>query len=340
MILGRKMIYLWRKLKFRIFTFYVLCTASICNQRFLNEFLSFKPILEHYKIIKFYELEDIFIYRKYLVVQFSDDWPSFPVLLYFVFSGAWFCEKFKVNLEFTSDSDAKGVETFFENYIDVKQYRKKHPSAHIKTRQNLKGVFGEISSALIGQYLVPPKSGHRTLLKLSIKPNLEKYADEYINLNTNEDWVAVHFRGTDVITEKHLRFRYVITLESYIVYLKEVLDNHCRIFACSDQAQFIDEMNVAFPGRVFARGIQRSINYETLHLGESNLQQKRDAFMDLLVLARAKLIYTTGSGFVDIVRFFNPKTKIVSLDGRKRSGNNYMPIPKKDLYDSLSRKKK
>jgi len=134
----------------------------------------------------------------------------------------------------------------------------------------------------------------------------------------------------------------VITLESYIVYLKEVLDNHCRIFACSDQAQFIDEMNVAFPGRVFARDIQRSFDNRALHRDSEYLgvEQKKDAFMDILVLARAKLIYTTGSGFVDVVRLFNPKTKIVSLDGRKRAGNNYMPIPKKDLYDSLSRKKK
>ena len=159
----------------------------------------------------------------------------------------------------------------------------------------------------------------------------------------NEDWVAVHFRGTDVIALKDkLPFRYTITLESYIVYLKEVLDNHCRIFACSDQAQFIDEMQIAFPDRVFARDIERSTNHKRLHgIGSKRiLHQKKDAFMDLLVLKRAKLIYTTGSGFVDVVRFFNPKTKIISLDGRKRSGNNYMSIPKKDLYDSLSLKRK
>ena len=74
--------------------------------------------------------------------------------------------------------------------------------------------------------------------------------------------------------------------------------------------------------------------------GKKSPHQRKDAFMDLLVLARAKLIHTTGSGFVDVIRFFNPKTKIISLDGRKRSGNNYLPIPKRDLYDSLSLKRK
>ncbi len=330
-------------MKFKIFIFYAICISYICRQGFTKQPLYFSRILDYYQYTRRSKFQDVFIYKKCLVVKPLRGCRSISNLLHYWIANAWFCEKFKVNLEFTRDSDSKGTETFFENYIDLKQYRKNHPKSHI-TRTNGSGaVFQRHIGVYIGEYLVPPEVGHQTLSKLSVRSDLEKHIDEYIALNTNEDWVAVHFRGTDVIALKDkLPFRYTITLESYIVYLKEVLDNHCRIFVCSDQAQFIDEMQVAFPGRVFTRDIQRSINRHPLHKvdSESIPQQREDAFMDLLVLARAKLIYTTGSGFVDTIRFFNPKTKIISLDGRKRSGNNYLPIPRKDLYNRLSIKKK
>ena len=342
MISGRRIIYFWRKLKFKILIFYAICISYICRQGFTKQPLYFSGILDYYKCVRRSKFQDVFIYRKCLVVNLSGNWPSISTLLCYWIANAWFCEKFKVNLEFTRDSDSKGVETFFENYIDLEQYRKSHPKSHITTTNNFNVAFQRFVSIRIGEYLVPPEVGHKTLSKLSVRSDLEQHIDEYIALNTNEDWVAVHYRGTDIASQDKYFFRYTITLESYIVYLKEVLDNHCRIFACSDQVQFINEMNVAFPGRVFTRDIERSINHDLLHQVDSENvhQQKKDAFMDLLVLARAKLIYTTGSGFVDIIRFFNPKTKIVSLDRRKRSGNNYMAIPKKDLYDRLSIKRK
>ena len=333
------MIYFGRKLKFRIFIFYLICIVHIYRQSFIKKPLSLNEMLKNYKYTKRSRFQDVLIYRRCLVVKLLDDWNSISTLLYHWIANAWFCERFKVNLEFTCNSDAKGVETFFENYTDLEQYCKNYPKSHITITNGFDIVFRRRFSIRIGEYIVPPEVGYKTLSKLSVVSDLEKHTDEYIALNTNEDWVAVHFRGTDVIACKDkLPFRYTITLESYIVYLKEVLDNHCRIFVCSDQAQFIDEMQVAFPGRVFARDIQRSTNHQRLHkiAGKRNPHQRKDAFMDWLVLARAKLIYTTGSGFVDVIRFFNPKTKIISLDGRKRPGNNYMPIPKKDLYDSLS----
>ena len=168
--------------------------------------------------------------------------------------------------------------------------------------------------------------------KSPIRKELKEQADDWLNRHIRGDWVAVHYRGTDV--KKHA-FRHPIDPDSYIIYLKEVLDSRCRIFVCSDQAQFIDMMEVAFPGRVFARDIQRSDSDDALHLHPRYLsrQQRRDAMIDMLVLAKAELIYTTGSAFISIIRFFNPKIKIVSLWGVER--HNHVPIPRKDLYESL-----
>ena len=258
--------------------FYAICISYIFRQGFTKKPLYLSGIPHYYKRVNYSKFQDVFIYKKCLVVKPLCNCHSISNLLHYWIANAWYCEKFKVNLEFTHDSDAKGVETFFENYIDLAQYRKNHPQSDITIINGSTLVTRRRTCIRIGEHLVPPEVGNKTLSKLSIRADLEKHTDEYLALNTNEDWVAVHFRGTDVIVlRKKLPFRYTITLESYIVYLKEVLDNRCRIFACSDQAQFIDEMQVAFPGRVFTRDTQRSTDHKELHrhVGKNKHQQKK-----------------------------------------------------------------
>ena len=178
-------------------------------------------------------------------------------------------------------------------------------------------------------FFISPEYGHKVLSKFSIKEELKESANRWVLKNICGDWVAVHYRGTDVPNSCKM------DLDVYITYLKTVLDNQCNIFACSDRVQFIDQMHDAFPGRVFARDIQRSydahrpLHWDPEYKGE---QQIKDALIDVLILAKAKLVYTTGSHYIDIVQYFNPKTKIVSLDGRKfLQGKNYMSIPSRDL---------
>ena len=74
-----------------------------------------------------------------------------------------------------------------------------------------------------------------------------------------------------------------------------------------------------------------------LNKGIDNFNQEKDALIDLLILAKAKLVYATGSGFVDVVRYFNPQIKIISRRGQRRiiRGKNNAPMPRMDLYDSL-----
>ncbi len=203
----------------------------------------------------------------------------------------------------------------------------------------------------LGYRLISSEYGHKVITRLSIKEGYQKSANEWLESHIKGDWVAVHYRGTDIRAGKKIRYksRYRIDLKPYVTYLKEVLDSQCSIFACSDQAQFIDEMKAAFPGRVFARDIKRSYDNNPLHLDfirfahcdsqkrDAMYEQERDALIDVLVLSKAGLIYTTGSAFVDVVRYFNPEAKIVSLDGRTiGKGKNNMPIPERDLLKRLS----
>ncbi len=257
---------------------------------------------------------------------------------------AWFLERWGITLKFKHPSNA--MWRHFENNTlanSTNRAEQKHRSA----RQVI--VNSRIDQ--IGHRFISSKYGHEVLTRLSIKEDLQKSANKWFESHIKGDWVAVHYRGTDIRKHKDGAYRrkYRIDLKPYVAYLKEVLDSQCSIFACSDQTEFIDEMKAVFPGRVFARDIKRSCDDKCLHLDfvpfvncdnqvrDAVYAQERDALIDILILAKAGLIYTTGSGLVNVVRYFNPETKIVSLNGRTIGrGENSMPIPEPDLFKRLS----
>ena len=238
---------------------------------------------------------------------------------------AWFCEKMGTNMKI--ERSTNGMWQYFEN--DILNFRNES-----NTNLNFSHKFIlEHHLNHWGIYCISPEYGYKIFSTLSIKKELKEYANQWLKENICGDWIAVHYRGTDVQSWRHHN------LDAYIIYLQAILDSQCNIFACSDQAQFIDRMYKAFPGRVFARNIRRSCNQEALHRNREykGEQQLKDALIDVLILAKAKLIYTTGSGFVDIVQFFNPKIKIISLYSRKPfQGENYIPIPQEDLLKKPS----
>ena len=222
---------------------------------------------------------------------------------------AWLCEKMKVNLRIEGLSDLFSDDLIINN---ASEYSKDYFE---NTRE-----LDAAAMLWLAIFYTRSEYGYKILSKFSIREDIRKCADEWFaNHIRGDTWVAVHFRGTDCKDMKtQYKNRCRIKLNDYINYLQAVLDNKCSILVCSDQAQFIDEMRDAFPGRVFARDIQRSYDNRALHLDPEyrGVKQKKDALIDMLILAKANLVYTSGSGFIDALRFLNPSIKIVSLDER------------------------
>ena len=292
-----------------------------------------KDISSFHEIFRSACLNKGFILDKYIFVH-HNIYP-FGTALDMMVGLAWLCEKMKVNIEIEHPTCT--IWRYFENNTLINTTNQSQGQRFEYEKRNF-----PYRLAFYGIFSVSSEYGHKVLSKLSIKESLKKSANEWLDKHIKGDWVAVHYRGTDIEYHKKTNaYRYRIELDAYIIYLKGVLDEQSSIFACSDQAQFIDKMNEAFPGRVYARAIKRSYDHKRLHVWRAvvgNLQQELDALIDLLILAKAKLIYTTSSGFVDVVRYFNPQTKIVSLDSRRIGrGKNNIPIPKKDLFNRLSR---
>ena len=252
---------------------------------------------------------------------------------------AWLCEKLSINVKFTfPNTYIIGSTNFFENTIlsyaktccpeNFKQLKK--PLVSLDYRRNY--ILPSLWEAF-GKHRIPSEYGYKIISTLSIKQEIRQQADQWYRANIKGKCVGVHYRQGDV-----LHYSHIIKVERYIDYLKQILDDSCMIYACSDNEQFIDAIHKELSGRVASRDITRSKDSQSLHRHEAYAgdQQRKDALVDILTLAKIGTIYTVGSQFIDIIRFFNPSIKIISLDGRGESWYrgrflNYLPAPRQDL---------
>ena len=250
---------------------------------------------------------------------------------------AWLCEKLGINVKFTfPDTYITGSSNFFEN--PVLNYAKTcHPENFTQLKKPLVDLdyrekIYPSPWELFGRLKTSGAYGYKIISRLSIRQEIQQQADQWCDANIKGECVGIHYRQTDAIQE-----RKTISIDSYIDYLKQVLDDHYQIFACSDNVQFIDAMHKAFLGRVVSRDITRSKDGRSLHRHEpyAGHQQRQDALIDILILAKVKMIYTVGSTFIDIIRFFNPLIKIIDLSGRGATWYkkipNYIPVPRIDI---------
>ena len=227
--------------------------------------------------------------------------PGWVHFFHSIISQAWFFEKMNCNIKFVF---AEGQDYFENSVLKVSQ------KSSLENCIALRFGWKEFPD----HYLwISSEYAYSVMSRLMIKKDIQEEVDKWIGVNLKDNWIGVHYRGTDMPKAKSQRD--YIGMNTYISYLKKVVDKHCSIFVCSDQAQFIAQMNDAFPGRVFYRDIQRSYDQQALHLSKpyKGFQQQKDALIDLLILSKADLIYKTGGKFSNLARFFNPTIKIIPL---------------------------
>ena len=296
------------------------------------------------KAITYNSLKKYFLAYIYLIGYLKDsinckcitarilEYGNVGSILFTLVGIAWICEKLNINLRPVREKSAYyDIFNATLNYSEFCRYEEfikiREPITQIKHMRhlkiNLRDVLGEFSRDRISS-----EFGHKIISTLSIKQELQQQADQWCQTNIKRNFIAIHYRGTDSL------FLRKVTIDAYITYLKKVLDKDSYIFTCSEKEQFITQMKTTFPSRVVARNIKRSYTDEAIHLG-CDPQQIRDAFIDLLILSKAELIYTVGSTFTDIVRFLNPAIKIICLQPRAKRIPNYIAVPEKDLVEKM-----
>ncbi len=247
---------------------------------------------------------DGFVFNFKIFQEYPPGWTNF---LHPIISQAWFFEKMNCNIKFVF---AKGQDYFENSTLKVSQ------ESSFENCIALRFGWEEFPDHCLW---ISSEYAYSVMSRLTIKKEIQDEADQWVRVNLKGNWTGVHYRGTDM--PKANSQRDYIGMNSYISYLKRVIDKNHGIFTCSDQAQFIDQMNEAFPGRVFYRDIQRSYDHQALHHSRSyrRLQQRKDALIDLLILSKAGLIYKTGGRFSNLARFFNPTIKIIPLFTRNNN---------------------
>jgi len=244
-----------------------------------------------------------------------------------IIGATWFFRQLKVNTKFIFHRDSQSFiykKTLYRQFCDVASSRfgfhknNKLFTHHNRTlhRQFRDIIFHQMRMQntvfeFCDRYTSLNEQHKIISSQLPIKLDLQKQVDEYIRLNLKNDWVGVHLRGTDHVSAKDLDSY----LDSCIARLKVSIDKNSSIFVCSDQTQFVDRVRSEFPGRVFARDIQRSYTHDSLHAScryNSFLQQK-EAMIDLLILAKAKLVYVSLGRYGRSAKLFNPSLELQSL---------------------------
>ena len=213
----------------------------------------------------------------------------------------YFFEKLGINVKFLYDKEF----SFFENStVIVSEEHRSDEFMDFSRGKSIRRMFHSFRNHFTWDF------AQQVISRLSIDQNIRKQADEWCDENLKGNWIGVHYRGTDVE-----RLPNYIVVDTYITCLKERVGKHCNIFACSDQAQFIDRIHKAFPGRVFSRDIPRSYDHRPLHRDPAyqGRRQSEDALIDILILAKAARIYKTVGRFSLLAKYLNPSVEIIRL---------------------------
>ena len=208
-----------------------------------------------------------YVYVKMELPQCAPLGSYFPRMI----GTAWLCEKLGLNVKFIfPDTHMTGSINLFENSFlsyaktchpeNFMQLSKPFTDLNYRKNSQSKATYCPSPWEEFAKRRLPSEYGYKIISALSIKHEIQQQADQWCDANIKGECVGVHYRRTDAIGEHR-----IISVDSYIDYLKQVLDDRYQILACSDTAQFIDVMYKAFPGRMISRDIARSHDLRPIH---------------------------------------------------------------------------
>ncbi len=128
--------------------------------------------------------------------------------------------------------------------------------------------------------------------------------------------VGVHYRGTDKVQESP-RVPYESVRRNIERYLELYPHTDC-IFVATDDANFLDYMQSARPGRRLAwrddsfRSRDGSSIHESAHTDKDKIN--RDAIVNCLILSRCEALLKTASILSGWSKLFNPRLPVVMLN--------------------------
>jgi hypothetical protein len=196
---------------------------------------------------------------------------------------------------------------------------------HLDQRIAKYGRYGGFGDRIYGEtsHLYPMTAGvargelHR-LWSSHIRPRpevidkVDAFAARWFERDTRV--VGVHYRGTD--TARHYPF-YRVPYDAYADEIRRVLEaigpSRYRVFVATDETEFVDFMDKAFPGQAICspESPRVSRDEEAIHFNRSiaatGYQKGEAALVDCLLLARADWLVKGRSNLSDASLIVNPR---------------------------------
>jgi hypothetical protein len=152
---------------------------------------------------------------------------------------------------------------------------------------------------------------------VKIKSSLLETANSFIKNNTNQNYLAVHKRGTD-----HENVNY-FTIENYFTETDKYIDNHDQLLVCSDEQFSVDAFKTRYGSKV--------ISYDSARETEENPSRRkgahykdngdnfvykngRDCVIEAYLLSQAKFLLKTLSNVSHYAVMSNENLDFVWID--------------------------
>ena len=149
--------------------------------------------------------------------------------------------------------------------------------------------------------------------------------EEVNKLNINNKTLGIHYRGTDKNYDR-AQANY-IKREEMILIIKDFMNNNEieKIFCCSDEQSFINEIKKLYPDKVIEYNQTRSnnsLNFGLFRNGENSSDRDRDnltnsCLIDMLGLSKCNTIIKTSSALSAFSKIINPYIKLYSVSAMK-----------------------
>ncbi len=154
-----------------------------------------------------------------------------------------------------------------------------------------------------------------------------KFNDFIINevnkLNINNKTLGVHYRGTDKNYDTS-QANFITTKEMVLIVTDYIKNNDVeKIFCCSDEQVFINEVTRLFPNKVIQYKQLRSpeaVNYGLFRYGQNNVNKDfltNACIIDMLALSKCKTVIKSSSALSCFSKILNPSLQLYTVSAMK-----------------------
>lgn len=169
---------------------------------------------------------------------------------------------------------------------------------------------------------------------IRVKKELLDEVDDFVAQHFNgHQVIAAHIRGTDKGSASDVEYiSKIIYPKQYFPHIDAYVREHpgSKIFLATDQAQFVEEMQAQYPGRILTQSTIFSSSQVNSFQKEdrNNYQKGKEVLLDCLLLSRCHQMLKCASAVGEYALYFNADLRGIDLNELYGRPNIYQKVMK------------